>query len=271
MLQAITTTPVTRLRQILDYTDRGTGAIAEHLGINQKTLYRYAEGTRDMPLGQAGKMMEFCQLDPALLHNNAPLKRRLTGFVEIDAILVEIYSSPEIAGKDKDDVIADPLAHYYPQGYRCCSSTYHDAEPDRYQQVAVDHVEWQSMNVTRKRKRYSVNRAVEWASFCERVAEGQLAETTIVQADVINHNKLMVVARTKWRVESRIHSWTVSNSVETIDHLTLEHSIDDVCAGTHPFLIKTKLWTQYLGNSAHESMSQSCPKYQSVPNRELMI
>ena len=262
MFETVTKPPVTRLKQILDYTERRSVDIARHLGINVKTLYTYGEGTREIPLNAAKELMAFCRLDINLLFNDAPLKRCMTGFPEIDKVVSEIYKSPELAGKTDDECYVDPIAHYYADEYRCCSSTYSDAEGDRHQAVFVDFVEWQTQNILRTKKRYSVNRAIEWQSFCERVSKGQKAQTTLVQANIVSSRKIMVVARIKWLITPEIASWAVGATVETIDFLKLEHDIDSICSHAQPFLLKNKLWTQYLGDPSHESMSQSCPKYQ---------
>ena len=248
---------ITRIEQILRYCNYSRKSIAAHCGITERTLHRYSEGQRLIPFQTAIKMMNYIGMDPNFLHNDAPLKRKLTGFTEVDNILRNIYNAPELARMDEGVCVADPVAEHFTDHYRCCSSTYSDFEVDRHQSVGVDEIEWFETKIGKTKTRYAVDRQTEWASFCERVGGGQKVQTSIVQAQVVNHDKLMVVARSRWISVSTFSAWTTHSEMETIDQLKLTHNLDDICAQTHPFLIRSKLWTQYMGNPSHEMMSES--------------
>ena len=222
----------TRLQEVVGYTKRSKKDIAAHLGIDRTTLNNYIDGSRSISLVHAQKLMTYCGLELSLLHNNEPIHTHLTGLQKIDQIILELYNVINL----KDD----ECAHYFSEDYVCCSKSYD--HHDRDCETSQNGIEWVSVSMGFKSAKYGVSRAVEWESFRKRVDSGQTPTSRILQAEIVNEKKLMVVVEITWSREEEVKDWNLSRTYRSIDFLKFKNTIDNVEACKSPCIIVRKMW-----------------------------
>ena len=263
------TTLSERIEEALRYGGKSRGAVAEHLGISANTLTRYSQGTREISMANAAKLMKFLHLEPKLLFEQQPIFRALTGIKSIDTMLFEITEAMSVA----DENTEDPVAHYYSPDYTCNSDLYEhyqrqgttvfgkhpqasilarggDPNAEDGNQPGSFLMEW--IEDREAGPMYGVKRENEWASLCNRSAStGHRAEPRLIQANLITPTMISMILECHWLKPPPLTEvdppWVEKTKWQTVDHIELTNTIGSIKSCQGELKIARKTWSPLLG------------------------
>lgn len=221
----------TRLAEAIKVSNRSREQICARLGIHLNTLGSYIAGKRSISLEHAYQIMNYIDLNPALLFSTHPIRRKLTGVQQIDKCLQKILAAMD----SKTDV----AAKYFSPNYLCVSSDY--SYHNRDQEHAESGTDYYDVQLTKHEKSFGVDRKKEHESFQLRKHDGWSCTPKIILADIISRHCVVVFVQNTWSFDKS--KWNNSTVYESFDHLFFSERIGEIAYGEKEPLINRKVWT----------------------------